>query len=144
MVPKNLDFRFRIGRKSQKNGKSFSRPFCSITAELGHLQTWQGYPRIRLDLRITLMPLKIRIRTELEPENRFCPIVAQPGHLQTSAWYLQIGLDLRIPTVPINPDFHFRIGRKSRKTEKPYPPFLLYYVQTRAPTDMVRVPTDWA
>ena len=46
--------------KSGKTGKSVSRPFCPITAEPGHLQTWQGYPRIGLDLRITLVPLKIR------------------------------------------------------------------------------------
>ena len=26
--------------KSGKTGKSVSRPFCFITAELGHLQTW--------------------------------------------------------------------------------------------------------
>jgi len=53
-----------------------------------------------------------------KPVFPFCPIVAQPGHLQTSAGYLRIGLDLRIPTVPKNPDFRFRICRKSRKTEK--------------------------
>ena len=44
----------------EKNGRTGSALFCSITAEPGHLQTWQGYPRIGLDLRITLVPLKIR------------------------------------------------------------------------------------
>ena len=56
-----------------------------------------------------------------KPVFPFCPIVPQPGHLQTSAGYLRIGLDLRIPTVPKNPDFRFRIGRKLRKTENPFP-----------------------
>ena len=54
-----------------------------------------------------------------KPVFPFCPIVAQPGHLQTSTGYLRIGLDLRITTVLKNLDFHFRIGRKIRKTEKP-------------------------
>ena len=35
-----------------------------------------------------------------------------------STGYLRIGLEPRIPTVPKNPDFHFRIGRKLRKTGK--------------------------
>ena len=38
-VPKNLDFRFRIGRKLRKTEKTISRPFRSITAALGHVQT---------------------------------------------------------------------------------------------------------
>ena len=90
---------------------------------VGHLQTWQGYPRIGLDLRITLVPSKSGI---LDPDRAragkpvfpFCPILAQPGHLQTSAGYLRIRLDLRIPTVPKNPDFRIRIGHILRKTEK--------------------------
>ena len=55
----------------------------------------------------------------VKPVFPFCPFAAQPGHLQTCTGYLQIELDLMIPTVSKDPDFHFRIGRKIRKTKKP-------------------------
>ena len=93
-------------------------PFCPILAQPGHLQTSAGYLRIGLNLRITLVPLKIRNSGSRKPIFPFCPIVAQSGHLKTSTGYLQIGHELRILTVPKNPDFRFRIGRKIRKTEK--------------------------
>ena len=44
---------------SQREPGTGARPFGLIWAEPRHLQTWQGYPRIRLDLRIMLVPLKI-------------------------------------------------------------------------------------
>ena len=74
-----------------------SQPFGLIQAEPRHLQTWQGYPRIRLDLRIMLVPLKI--------------------------WNSVSG------------------PSQSRKTG-----FLVlpYCGSTKAPTDICRVPADWA
>ena len=74
-----------------------SRPFGLIWAKPRHLQTWQGYPRIRLDLRIMLVPLKI--------------------------WNSVSG------------------PSQSRKTG-----FLVlpYCGSTKAPTDICRVPADWA
>ena len=44
---------------SQREPGTGARPFGLIWAKPRHLQTWYGYPRIGLDLEITLVPLKI-------------------------------------------------------------------------------------
>ena len=45
-------FRIRFGRKSGKTEKKTFFPFCIFVAQPEQLQEWQGYQRIRLDLRI--------------------------------------------------------------------------------------------
>ena len=122
-VPKNPDFRFRFGRKIRKTEKTVSARFALLRPNQGTYRHGRGTQRSGLTSGSRWCHQKSGIP---DPDRAragklvfpFCIIVAQPGHLQMSTGYLRIGLDPRIPTVPKNPDFHFRIGQKIRKTEK--------------------------
>ena len=125
-VLKNPDFRFRFGRKIRKTEKTVSARFALLRPNQGTYRHGRGTQRSGLTSgsrwchQKSGIPDPDRARAG-KPVFPFCPIVPQPGHLQTFTGYLRIGLDLRIPTVPKNPDFRFRIGRKLRKTENPFP-----------------------
>ena len=92
-------------------------------AQPGHLQKWQGYPRIGLEVRIPKIPIfpVFHIRFSHKSGKTgfpFCFIVTQLRHLQSWVGYPRIRLDLRIPTIPIFPVFRIWFGPKSGKTAK--------------------------
>ena len=52
-------FRIRFGRKSGKTVEKRFFRFAVLKAQPGHLQKWQGYPWIELDLRIQMVPINL-------------------------------------------------------------------------------------
>ena len=139
----------KTGSLIRKSGKTVSARFALLRPNQGTYRHGRGTQRSGLTSGSRWCHQKSGIP---DPDRAragklffpFCIIVAQSVHLQTSTGYLRMGLAPGIPTVPKNPDFRFRFGRKIRKTEKPFPPVLLYYGQTRALEDMYRVPVDRA